>query len=69
MAVREERIKQETNRRCAIESECRYAMESRRAIRVFFFMHSNDDTDIAIGELRELQNRPPALGNVPRIPR
>lgn len=59
-------IKQETNRRCAIESECRYAIESRRAIR--FFMHSND-TGIAIGELRELQNRPPALRNVPRIPR
>lgn len=60
-------IKQETNRRCAIEFKYRGAIEKRRAVQ--FFMHSNDGTGIAHGELRELQNRPPALGGVPRIPR
>lgn len=43
------RIKQETNRKCAIESECRCAIETRRAVQ--FFMHSNDDTDIAIAQV------------------
>lgn len=41
--------KQETNRKCAIESECRCAIETRRAI--VFFMHSNDGIDIAIAQV------------------